>query len=188
NRVRTGSCGQNPPREVRVSYTARTKNTRTSLRRRSDYASRESEEEMGVGGVLSLLWFQKRLPDYAKFICLMLTVDHGPAGDRFSGAPDGAAKTFTEAFDKQQSAHQFFNEMRHQGKLITGIGHRVKSISNPDKRMEILKKFALNPDIFKQETPLLNFALDVERITTAKRGVCLFVSLSACTGIFSVVY
>lgn len=44
--------------------------------------SRVLEEDMGVGGVLSLLWFQKRLPDYAnKFIeiCLMLTADHGPA-------------------------------------------------------------------------------------------------------------
>ncbi|CAJ0958126.1 unnamed protein product, partial [Mesorhabditis belari] len=162
--------------------------------------TRVLEEEMGVGGVLSLLWFQKRLPDYAnKFIeiCLMLTADHGPAvsgahntivcaragkdlisslvsglltiGDRFGGALDGAAKTFAEAFDKQQSAHQFVNEMRHQGKLIPGIGHRVKSINNPDKRVEILKKFALNRDIFKQETPLLNFALDVERITTAKK-------------------
>lgn len=44
--------------------------------------SRVLEEEMGVGGVLSLLWFQKRLPSYAnKFIeiCLMITADHGPA-------------------------------------------------------------------------------------------------------------
>ncbi|CAJ0947615.1 unnamed protein product, partial [Mesorhabditis belari] len=105
--------------------------------------TRVLEEEMGVGGVLLLLWFQKRLPDYAKagkdlsssLVSGLLTI-----GDRFSGAPDGAAKTFTEAFDKQQSAHQFVNEMRHQGKLIPGIGHRVKSINNPDKRVEILKK------------------------------------------------
>uniref|UniRef100_A0A915L9M2 ATP citrate synthase n=1 Tax=Romanomermis culicivorax TaxID=13658 RepID=A0A915L9M2_ROMCU len=40
------------------------------------------EEEMGIGGVLGLLWFQRRLPHYAcKFIemCLMVTADHGPA-------------------------------------------------------------------------------------------------------------
>ena len=40
------------------------------------------EDNMGIGGVLSLLWFQKRLPEYAgKFfeMCLMITGDHGPA-------------------------------------------------------------------------------------------------------------
>ncbi|KAJ1882451.1 ATP citrate lyase subunit 1, partial [Coemansia sp. RSA 486] len=39
-------------------------------------------EDIGIGGVLSLLWFKRRLPDYAcKFIemVLMLTADHGPA-------------------------------------------------------------------------------------------------------------
>ena len=37
---------------------------------------------MGVGGVLGLLWFERRLPPYAtKFIemVLMVTADHGPA-------------------------------------------------------------------------------------------------------------
>ena len=40
------------------------------------------EEDVGVGGVLALLWFKRRLPSYAtKFIemVLMLTADHGPA-------------------------------------------------------------------------------------------------------------
>lgn len=40
------------------------------------------EEDMGVGGVLSLLWFRRQLPKYAtKFIemILMVTADHGPA-------------------------------------------------------------------------------------------------------------
>ena len=40
------------------------------------------KEDLGIGGVLSLLWFQRRLPPYAaKFfeMCLMLTADHGPA-------------------------------------------------------------------------------------------------------------
>jgi len=162
--------------------------------------SRVLEEDMGVGGVLSLLWFQKRLPDYAnKFIeiCLMLTADHGPAvsgahntivcaragkdlisslvsglltiGDRFGGALDGAAQTFAEAVDKGLSPMQFVNEQRRLGNLIPGIGHRVKSINNPDKRVEILKKFALDRTKFKQETPLLDYALKVEQITTSKK-------------------
>merc|ERR1711988_1645234 len=40
------------------------------------------EEDLGLGGVLSLLWFRRRLPSYcAKFIemVLMVTADHGPA-------------------------------------------------------------------------------------------------------------
>merc|ERR1711939_612797 len=39
-------------------------------------------ENLGVGGVLCLLWFKKRLPAYAtKFVemVLMVTADHGPA-------------------------------------------------------------------------------------------------------------
>uniref|UniRef100_A0A914V2K9 ATP-citrate synthase n=1 Tax=Plectus sambesii TaxID=2011161 RepID=A0A914V2K9_9BILA len=158
------------------------------------------EQNMGVGGVLGLLWFQKRLPDYAnKFIeiCLMLTADHGPAvsgahntivcaragkdlisslvsglltiGDRFGGALDGAARQFSEAIDKGLSPMEFVNSQRKAGALIMGIGHRVKSINNPDKRVESLKKFALDRSLFKQDTPLLEYALKVEQITTAKK-------------------
>jgi len=39
-------------------------------------------EDIGIGGVMSLLWFRRRLPVYAsKFLemVLMLTADHGPA-------------------------------------------------------------------------------------------------------------
>jgi len=162
--------------------------------------SRILEEDLGVGGVLSLLWFQKRLPRYVnKFIetCLILVSDHGPAvsgahntivcaragkdlisslvsglltiGDRFGGALDGAAKCFSDAIDRGLSPMQFVNEQRKLGQLIPGIGHRVKSINNPDKRVEILKKFALDRTNFKQETPLLDFAIKVEAITTSKK-------------------
>lgn len=40
------------------------------------------KEDLGIGGTLALLWFQRRLPSYAnKFLemCLMVTADHGPA-------------------------------------------------------------------------------------------------------------
>ena len=40
------------------------------------------KEDIGIGGVMSLLWFRRRLPDYAgRFLemVLMLTADHGPA-------------------------------------------------------------------------------------------------------------
>ncbi|XP_053541017.1 ATP-citrate synthase isoform X2 [Ictalurus punctatus] len=155
------------------------------------------KEEMGLGGVLGLLWFQRRLPRYAcQFIemCLMVTADHGPAvsgahntivcaragkdlvssltsglltiGDRFGGALDAAAKQFSKAFDSGVLPMEFVNKMKKDGKLIMGIGHRVKSINNPDMRVQILKDFV------KQHFPatqLLDYALDVEKITTSKK-------------------
>lgn len=40
------------------------------------------KDNIGIGGVMSLLWFRRRIPDYAsRFLemVLMLTADHGPA-------------------------------------------------------------------------------------------------------------
>merc|ERR1712227_106064 len=154
-------------------------------------------QDMGIGGVLSLLWFQKRLPDYAaKFLemCLIVTADHGPAvsgahntivcaragkdlissltsglltiGDRFGGALDGAAKQFSNALDTGLNPQEFVTEMRKQHKLIMGIGHRVKSINNPDKRVEIIKKYVT--ESFPSH-PLLDYAIEVEKVTTSKK-------------------
>ncbi|RHZ46048.1 hypothetical protein Glove_637g16 [Diversispora epigaea] len=155
------------------------------------------KENIGIGGVLSLLWFKRRLPEYAcKFIemILMLTADHGPAvsgahntivtaragkdlisslcsglltiGDRFGGALDGAAEQFTSAYDKSLTPREFVNSMRRQNKLILGIGHKVKSRNNPDFRVEIIKNFAITNF---PSTKLLDYALAVEEITTAKK-------------------
>jgi len=155
------------------------------------------QQDMGIGGVLSLLWFQRRLPPYAcKFLemCLMITADHGPAvsgahntivcaragkdlvsslvsglltiGDRFGGALDGAARQFTEAFDSGLIANDFVNKAKKEGVLIMGIGHRVKSINNPDKRVTLISEYA------KQNfptTPLLDYGREVEQITTKKK-------------------
>lgn len=49
-------------------------------------------------------------------------------GDRFGGALDAAARQFSEAYDKGQIPMEFVNDMRKKGKLIMGIGHRVKSV------------------------------------------------------------
>ncbi|XP_076808864.1 ATP-citrate synthase-like isoform X2 [Clavelina lepadiformis] len=155
------------------------------------------KEDLGIGGVLGLLWFQKRLPPYAcKFFehCLMITADHGPAvsgahntivcaragkdliscltsglltiGDRFGGALDGAAQQFSEAYDKGMLPMEFVNDLRRKHTLIMGIGHRVKSINNPDQRVVILKEFVKSNF---PRTPLLDYALEVEKITTAKK-------------------
>lgn len=179
--------------------------------------------DLGIGGVISLLWFQKCLPAYAcKFfeMCLMLTADHGPAvsgahntivcaragkdlvssltsglltiGDRFGGALNGAAVQFSEAYDSGLHPADFVNQMRKKGQLIMGIGHRVKSINNPDIRVSIMKEF-----IFANfpSTPLLTYALEVEKLTTSKKpnlilnvdgviGVA-FVDMLRCCGSFT---
>jgi ATP citrate (pro-S)-lyase len=159
--------------------------------------SKVLEEELGIGGVISLLWFKRRLPKYAtKYIemVLMVTADHGPAvsgahntivtaragkdlissvvsglmtiGPRFGGAIDGAAEQFSWAYDTCLTPKQFVAEMRKQNKLIMGIGHLIKTIDNTDKRVAILKQYA------KKEfpsTPILDYALEVEKLTTSKK-------------------
>ena len=159
--------------------------------------SRVFEEELGVGGVLSLLWFRRRLPAYAtKFLemVLMVTADHGPAvsgahntivtaragkdlisslvsglltiGPRFGGALDEAALQFSTAHDAGKSPTAFVKDMRDANKLIMGIGHRVKSVSNPDKRVSIIVAYAKE---HFAATSVLDFALEVEKVTTAKK-------------------
>jgi len=155
------------------------------------------KQDLGIGGVISLLWFQRPLPIYAcKFIemCLMVTADHGPAvsgahntivcaragkdlvsslvsglltiGDRFGGALNGAAQQFSEAYDAGLIPMEFVNSMRKKGTLIMGIGHRVKSINNPDVRVKVIKEYV---KANFPSTPLLDYALEVEKITTSKK-------------------
>lgn len=52
-------------------------------------------------------------------------------GDRFGGALDAAAKQFSKAFDSSMLPMEFVNKMKKDGKLIMGIGHRVKSVCSP---------------------------------------------------------
>ena len=151
----------------------------------------------GIGDVISLLWFKKVYPKWAtEFIetVLKTVADHGPAvsgahnakvtaragksvveslvtglltiGPRFGGAIDGAAKYFKYADDNNLTPAEFLKYMKKQGIPIPGIGHRIKSVRNPDKRVEGLKKFAKE---FFPSTPLLDYALTVEKLTTSKK-------------------
>lgn len=155
------------------------------------------QEDIGIGGVLSLLWFKRRLPAYAcKFIemVLMITADHGPAvsgahntivtaragkdlissvvsglltiGERFGGALDGAAQLFSAAYDMGQSPAEFVSSMRKKNQLILGIGHKIKSRTNPDLRVSIIKDYVF--ENFPAHH-LLDYALEVEKITTSKK-------------------
>ena len=151
----------------------------------------------GIGDVISLLWFKKQYPKWATdFIetVLKTVADHGPAvsgahnakvtaragksvveslvtglltiGPRFGGAIDGAAKYFKYADDNKLSPKEFLAYMKKQGIPIPGIGHRIKSLRNPDLRVVGLKKYAKE---YFPSTPLLEYALSVEQLTTSKK-------------------
>ena len=151
----------------------------------------------GIGDVISLLWFKKRYPKWAtEYIetVIKTVADHGPAvsgahnvkvtaragkdvisslvtglltiGPRFGGAIDDAARYFKYANDNGMSPAEFIDYMKKEGKTISGIGHRIKSVRNPDLRVSGLKKFASE---HFPATPLLDFALEVEKLTTSKK-------------------
>jgi ATP-citrate lyase alpha-subunit len=100
-------------------------------------------------------------------------------GPRFGGAIDGAAYWFKKFHDEGKEPHEMVNEMKAMNILIPGIGHRVKSLINPDKRVEILKKYAI--DNFPK-TEYLTYALKTEKITTSKRDN-LILNVDGCVGI-----
>ena len=164
-------------------------------------------EDVGVGGVLSLLWFRRRLPPYAtKFIemVLMVSADHGPAvsgahntivaaragkdlvsalssglltiGPRFGGALDDAAKMFMEAVDEGTDAVTFVSSMRKKNLLIMGIGHKIRTLQNPDMRVKLVKEYAQK---HFPRTPVLDFALAVEQVTTKKKAT-LILNVDGC--------
>ncbi len=155
------------------------------------------ETGFGIGDVIALLWFKKRYPkwatDYLETV-IKTVADHGPAvsgahnakvtaragkdvisalvsglltiGPRFGGAIDDAARYFKYANDRGMSPDEFLEYMKKEGKTISGIGHRVKSVRNPDLRVSGLKQYAR---AHFPKTPLLEFALEVEKITTSKK-------------------
>lgn len=168
------------------------------------------KQDIGIGGVLSILWFKQQFPAYAtKFIemAIMVTADHGPAvsgahsaivaaragkdlmssvasglltiGPRFGGAIDGAAQSFSDAYDRGLTPGEFVEEMKKKGENIQGIGHLIKSVNNPDMRVTIMKEYAKKH--FKA-TPLLDYALEVEKLTTQKKDN-LILNVDGCIGI-----
>lgn len=128
-------------------------------------------------------------------LCLKLTADHGPAvvtshnaittaragkdlvssvvsglltiGPRHGGAINDAAKWQFECVANQINPAEFVKEMNSKGELIMGIGHRIKSIQNPDERVQLIKKFARKN---LKKTEHLDFALKVETETTKKKN------------------
>jgi len=147
--------------------------------------------------IIGLLW-DKRLisPQETEIIrrIIMLSADHGPAvsgalgtiiaacaginmsqsvaaglimiGPRFGGAVTDAGKWFKYAVEKKLSVDEFLTYMKANVGPVPGIGHRVKSVKNPDKRVKELVGYVKS---LKISTPHLDFALEVEKVTTGKK-------------------
>jgi ATP citrate (pro-S)-lyase len=158
----------------------------------------KAQEHFGIGGVIGLLWFKKTLPVYiCRFfeLALQLVADHGAAvsgahntivasragrdmvssvasgmltiGPRFGGAIGEAAKQFSSAvYDAKQSPEEFVKNR----KLIMGIGHKIKTVENPDSRCTCLKQLVLSLFPGKKFGPVLSFGLAVEVCTTRKKS------------------
>ncbi len=170
-------------------------------------------ENYSIGETIGLLWFKERLPKWAaEFmeIVIKLCADHGPAvsgahntivtaragrdlmsavasgiltiGPRFGGAVAGAALMFKDALDRNLSPDGFIAELKKKNIKIQGIGHRIKSLKNPDMRVVLLKEYA---EKNFPGTRLLNYALEVEKLTTAKKDT-LILNVDGCIGVLSV--
>lgn len=81
-------------------------------------------------------------------------------GPRFGGAIDDAMKYLYWAVKENVPVEKFISMMKERGENIPGIGHRVKSKYNPDKRVELLKKFA-EQNLNRRK--YLNYALELEK-------------------------
>ncbi len=147
--------------------------------------------------IVGLLWdkrlISKQEAEIIKRI-IMLSADHGPCvsgafgtilaacagigmsqavaaglimiGPRFGGAVTDAGRYFKHAVDHKMSVDEFLGYMKKNVGPVPGIGHRVKSLRNPDKRVKELVGYVKGLGI---KTPHLDFALEVEKVTAAKK-------------------
>lgn len=126
---------------------------------------------------------------------LMLAADHGPCvsgafatimascagiglsqsvaaglimiGPRFGGAVTDAAKYFRYGLlNYPNDIPGFLTDMKKNVGPVPGIGHRVKSLKNPDKRVQVLKETVVELGL---RTPTLDYAIEVEKVTTGKK-------------------
>ena len=151
--------------------------------------------------VIGLLWAKRLVtPVEAEVIqrIIMFSADHGPCvsgalvtiiaacagiqmaqsvaaglimiGPRFGGAVTDAGKWFKYGVDNKLSPEAFLDYMKEKVGPVPGIGHRVKSLRNPDKRVIELVSYIKGQGM---PTPHLDFALSIEKITTAKKDTLI---------------
>lgn len=87
-------------------------------------------------------------------------------GPRFGGALNEAAKNWLSGVVDGKNPHEFVEDFASKKVYIQGIGHKKYRIDMPDPRVGELKSFAEK----LEKKRFLNFALEVEKITTEKKG------------------
>lgn len=135
----------------------------------------------------------KELEEFIDFI-LRLLVDHGPyvsgvlntivtaragrdlvsslsaglltIGPRFGGAINQAAKNWLYSTYANKSTYDFTEEFAKKKQYIPGIGHKKYRVDFPDPRVQKIIKFS---DSLPKKR-YTNFARNVEKITSAKKG------------------
>ena len=182
---------------VTPSIVTRMTDERTDLKYRGEVIDQVVARKFSIGYTVANLWLNCRVDNWAaEFIekCLVIMADHGPAvsgaqntivtaragkglveslvsglltiGPRFGGAVADAARDFYGA-SATESAAEFVIRKKKEGKLIMGIGHRVKSKYNPDKRVEVIRKLVEKGFPAKR---VFSFALEVEKETLTKKA------------------
>ncbi|VAX15693.1 ATP citrate synthase, beta chain, partial [hydrothermal vent metagenome] len=148
--------------------------------------------------IMGLLWNKRLVSDKEADMMrriIMMAADHGPCvsgafatimgacagigmpqsvaaglimiGPRFGGAVTDAGKYFNYGLvNYPNDVPGFLAHMKKNFGPVPGIGHRVKSLKNPDKRVKELIKATIELDL---RTPHLDYALEVEKVTTAKK-------------------
>src|SRR3989344_2488288 len=132
------------------------------------------------------------LEDFVNFV-LKLLVDHGPyvagavntivtsragrdlvsslesgiltIGPRFGGAINQAAGSFLEGVASGKSPSDFVEDFASRKVYISGIGHRKYRSDMPDPRVAEIISYSEG-----LEAKFTNFAMEVEKITVAKKG------------------
>ncbi|KAG8527506.1 uncharacterized protein KY384_007658 [Bacidia gigantensis] len=168
------------------------------------------KEEIGIGGVMSLLWFRRRLPDYAsRFLemVLMLTADHGPAvsgamntiittragKDLISSLVSGLLTIGSRFGGALDGAAEEFTKAFDKGlsprDFVDGMRKANKLIPGIGHRV----KSRNNPDLrvelvkefVKKRFPackLLDYAIAVETVTTSKKDN-LILNVDGCVAV-----
>ena len=155
------------------------------------------KEDIGVGGVMSLLWFKRRLPSYAtKFLelVLMLTADHGPAvsgamnciittragKDLISSLVSGLLTIGTRFGGALDGAAEEFTQAFDKGlsprEFVDTMRKQNKLIPGIGHKVKSRQNPDLRVELVKDyahksfpSTKLLDYAIAVETVTTSKK-------------------
>ncbi|KAK5661450.1 hypothetical protein OQA88_11351 [Cercophora sp. LCS_1] len=167
-------------------------------------------EDIGIGGVMSLLWFRRRLPDYAsKFLemVLMLTADHGPAvsgamntiittragKDLISALVSGLLTIGSRFGGALDGAAEEFTKAFDKGlsprEFVDGMRKGNKLIPGIGHRVKSRNNPDLRVELVKEYVKakfpshkLLDYALAVETVTTSKKDN-LILNVDGCIAV-----